>query len=154
MGRVIAALCGVICILLSGCSTIVKGTEQQVSVATPGVQGAMCTLTSPAVGTRTVQTPGIMTLPKSRHNVAVNCVIQCYSDGVGILASETEIMTAGNILFGGVIGLGIDAASGAMNKYEPGVEVAMTPIPNCGRPGKGHGVPMASTPVPPQRPPR
>ena len=58
MGRVIAALCGVICILLSGCSTIVKGTEQQVSVATPGVQGAMCTLTSPAVGTRTVQTPG------------------------------------------------------------------------------------------------
>jgi L-aminopeptidase/D-esterase-like protein len=153
MGRAIAALCGGISILLSGCSTIVKGTEQQVSIATPGVPSAMCTLTSPAVGTRTVQTPGTLILPKSRHNVAVACVAQCYSDGVGMLASEVEIMTVGNILFGGVIGLGIDAASGAMNKYQPGIEIAMTPIPNCGRPGKGRGVPMASTPAPRQGPP-
>ena len=50
-------------------------------------------------------------------------------------------MTAGNVVFGGVIGLGIDAASGAMNKYQPGVEVVM-----------GRGVPMASTPVPQQGP--
>ena len=53
-------------------------------------------------------------------------------------------MTAGNVLFGGFIGLGVDAASGAMNKYDPGVEVVMTPLPNCGRPGKGKGTPMAS----------
>ena len=129
MERGVAALCGVIAILLTGCSTIVKGTQQQVSVATPGVQDAMCTLSSPAVGTRTVQTPGTIVLPKSKHDVAVNCVKQCYTTGVGVLASETEIMTAGNVLFGGVIGLGIDAASGAMNKYQPGVEIAMSPIP-------------------------
>lgn len=153
MRRAIAALCGTIFILLCGCSTIVKGTKQQVSVATPGVQGAMCTLTSPAIGTRTVQTPSNITLPKSKHNVAVACVKQCYSEGVGVLASETEIMTAGNVVFGGVIGLGIDAASGAMNKYQPGVEIAMTPVPNCGRPGKGRGVPMASRPLPPKGPP-
>ena len=71
-------------------------------------------------------------LPKSKHDVAVSCVKQCYTTGVGVLASETEIMTAGNVLFVGVIGLGIDAASGAMNKYQPGVEIAMSPIPNCG----------------------
>ena len=45
---------------------------------------------------------------------------------------------------------GVDAASGAMNKYQPGVEIAMSPIPNCGAPKKGRGVPMASTPVPQQ----
>ena len=45
-------------------------------------------------------------LPKSKHDVAVSCVKQCYTTGVGVLASETEIMTAGNVLFGGVIGLG------------------------------------------------
>jgi hypothetical protein len=129
----------VIAILLSGCSTIVKGTQQQVSVATPGVQDAMCTLSSPAVGTRTVQTPGTIVLPKSKHDVAVSCVKQCYTTGVGVLASETEIMTAGIVVFGGVIGLGIDAASGAMNKYQPGVEVVMSPIPNCGPPKKGAG---------------
>jgi L-aminopeptidase/D-esterase-like protein len=113
----------------------------------------MCTLSSPAVGTRTVQTPGTVVLPKSKHDVAVSCIKQCYTTGVGVLASETEIMTAGNVVFGGVIGLGIDAASGDMNKYQPGVEVVMSPIPNCGGPKKGRGVPMAGSPVPQQRPP-
>ena len=145
-----AALCGAISILFAGCSTIVKGTEQQVSVNTPGVRGALCQLQSPAVGTRTVQTPANITLPKSKKNVAVSCTAQCYSPGVGTLASYTEAMAAGNVLFGGIIGLGIDAASGAMNTYDPGVEVIKTPLPGCGRlPGrKGKGVPMASTPVP------
>jgi serine/threonine protein kinase len=36
-----------------------------------------------------------------------------------------------NILVGGVIGLGVDAASGAINKYEPGIEIQMTPIKGC-----------------------
>jgi hypothetical protein len=81
MGRGVVALCGVISILLTGCSTIVKGTKQQVSVATPGVQGALCTLSSPAVGTRTVETPGTIVLPKSKYDVAVNRTKQCYTEG-------------------------------------------------------------------------
>ena len=76
--------------------------------------------------------------------MAVTCQAQCYAKGVGTLASHTEMMTAGNVLFDGLIGLGVDAASGAMNKYDPGVEVVMTPLPGCGRPGRGRGVPMAS----------
>jgi hypothetical protein len=51
-----------------------------------------------------------------------------------------EGMTAGNIILGGVIGLGVDAASGAMNKYTPEIQVIMTPIAGC-RP--------AGEPVPP-----
>ncbi len=144
MSRITAALFGLLSILFAGCSTIVKGTDQQVSVNTPGVNGAMCQLQSPAVGTRTVQTPANIVLPKSKHNVAVSCQAQCYAKGVGTLASHTEMMTAGNVLFGGIIGLGVDAASGAMNKYDPGVEVVMTPLPGCGRPGRGRGIPMAS----------
>ena len=54
----------------------------------------MCTLSSPAVGTRAVQTPGTIVLPKGKHDVAVSGVKQCYTTGVGVLASETEIMTA------------------------------------------------------------
>lgn len=144
MSRITAALFGLLSILFAGCSTIVKGTDQQVSVNTPGVNGAVCQLQSPAVGTRTVQTPANIVLPKSKHNVAVSCQAQCYAKGVGTLASHTEMMTEENVLFGGIIGLGVDAASGAMNKYDPGVEVVMTPLPGCGRPGRGRGVPMAS----------
>lgn len=51
--------------------------------------------------------------------MAVTCQAQCYGDGVSTLASHTEVMAADNVLFGGVIGLGVDAASGAMNKYDP-----------------------------------
>jgi hypothetical protein len=40
-------------------------------------------------------------------------------------------MTAGNIIAGGVVGLGIDAASGAMNKYNDQTDVAMIPIQGC-----------------------
>jgi hypothetical protein len=94
----------------------------------------MCQLQSPAIGTRTVQTPANITLPKSKHNVAVSCTAQCYSPGVSTLASHTEVMTAGNVVFGGIYGVGVDAASGAMNTYDPGVEVIMTPMPGCGKP--------------------
>ena len=146
MLRVIAALSLCASILFAGCSTIIKGTDQQVSVSTPGVPGAMCQLSSPAISMRTVQTPANIVLPKSRHNVAVSCTAQCYSPGIGTLPSHTEVMTAGNVLFGGVIGLSVDAASSAMNKYDPGMEVMMTPLPGCGRPGR-KGVPMAGTPT-------
>jgi hypothetical protein len=43
-------------------------------------------------------------------------------------------MAAGNVVFGGFIGLGVDAATGAMNKYPDIVTVAMTPDPACGVP--------------------
>jgi hypothetical protein len=109
MGLAIAALCGLVWIFLGGGSTIVKGSEQ-VSVATPRVQGAMCTLTSPAVGTRA---------SNSRNHHPPQEPAQClpqlrYSDGVGMLTSETEFMTVGNVLFGGVMGLRVDAAAAAM----------------------------------------
>jgi hypothetical protein len=69
---------------------------------------------------------------------------------VGTLASHSEVIAAGNVLFGGIVGLGIDAASAAMNTYDPGVEVIMTPLPGCGRPPrKAKGVPMASSPLAP-----
>ena len=153
MERGVAALCGVIAILLSGCSTIVKGTQQQVSVATPRrTRRHVHAVVSCRWHARRADT--------WNHRPAQEQTRRCserrqagYTTGVGVLASETEIMTAGNVLFGGVIGLGIDAASGAMNKYQPGVEIAMSPISNCGAPKKGRGAPMASTPVPPPEPP-
>ena len=43
-------------------------------------------------------------------------------------------MTAGNILVGGFIGLGVDAVSGAINKYESEVTVTMRPVMGCGGP--------------------
>lgn len=117
--------------LLAGCASITKGTTQSVSLDTPGAQGATCTLTSEGIGSKTVVTPATFTLDKSQHNVNVTCKKTCYQDGAGVIASHTEAMTAGNIIVGGVVGLAVDAASGAMNKYNDNNQVSMVPIQGC-----------------------
>lgn len=118
-------------VAVAGCATIVKGTTQTVSVNTPGVTGATCTLQSEAIGTKVVRTPGTLVLDKSAQNISVRCSKACYHDGVGVISSHTEEMTAGNVLVGGVVGLGVDAASGAMNKYNAENSIVMTPISGC-----------------------
>jgi hypothetical protein len=45
---------------------------------------------------------------------------------VGVIKSSVEAMTAGNILVGGVIGLGVNAMSGAINKNQ-------RPLSRCGQ---------------------
>jgi hypothetical protein len=47
------------------------------------------------------------------------------------VSSFTEGLAAGNIIAGGVIGLGVDAATGAMNKYAPETIIVMIPIQGC-----------------------
>ena len=117
-------------ILLAGCATITKGTDQQVSIDTPGHSGAICTLSSKGIGKRQVNAPTTVELPKSKHDIAISCVKGCYK-GSGVIASNLEGMTAGNVLLGGVIGLGVDSASGAMNHYNSNNQIAMSLHPAC-----------------------
>jgi hypothetical protein len=117
-----------IAVSAAGCATITRGTTQVVAVNTPGAPGATCTLTSASIGAQTLVTPATVSLQKGRDNIAVHCTKECYQDGAGVIASSMEGMTAGNIVLGGVIGLGVDAASGAMNSYAPEIQVVMTPI--------------------------
>lgn len=126
----LAAAC-LISVQLSACATIVKGTTQPISINTPGAPGAECTLTSSAIGTKVVKTPATIVLDKSQDAIAVTCRKACFQDGVGIVSSNTEAMSAGNILVGGVVGLGVDAVSGAMNKYNSDNQIAMVPIQGC-----------------------
>jgi hypothetical protein len=119
-------------LVLAACATLTKGTTQVVAINTPGVTGATCTLTAPAIGTLRVVTPDTVVLPKARDNVAVRCSKECYRDGDGSISSDVEGMVAGNIIIGGVVGAVADAASGAMYKYSGEVQVAMDPVPGCG----------------------
>ncbi|WP_292530455.1 hypothetical protein [Methylocystis sp.] len=116
---------------LSGCATITRGTTQPVAINTPGVTDAQCTLVSSTIGTVTLSTPGVVTLPKGSESVTIRCSKHCYNDGSGILSSNMESMAMGNVVAGGVIGLGVDAATGAMNKYAPQADILMTPDGSC-----------------------
>lgn len=125
---VIAAALGAVG--LGACATITKGTTQVVTINTPGVQGAACVV-STVSGPQTVGTPGVINLNKSSAALPVRCTKECYQDGIGIIGSSTEVMTAGNLIVGGVVGLGVDAMSGAMNKYPDEVQILMIPIQGC-----------------------
>lgn len=118
-------------ILAGACATITRGQTQTLGVSTPGVHGAECTLTSSAIGSRVLLTPGTVNVEKSKEDIAVRCTKQCYLEGAGVIKSSVQAMTAGNILVGGVIGLGVDAASGAMNEYQSDIQVRMEPDPKC-----------------------
>ena len=129
--HVIAKLSLASLILLSGCATITKGTTQMVSVDTPGAPGSKCLLTSSSIGQVNIVTPATINLQKGSENIAVRCTKECYNDGTGIIGSNTEAMAAGNLIAGGIIGLGVDAASGAMNKYNEQNQITMVPIQGC-----------------------
>src|SRR3984893_1432118 len=117
-------------LLLTACATITKGTTQTVAVDTPGVPGATCTINTQN-GPQMVTTPGTIVLTKGSAALPIQCTKECYVMGSSIIPSNAEAMAAGNVIFGGIIGLGVDAASGALNKYPDMVTVAMSPDPAC-----------------------
>src|SRR5438067_666925 len=122
-----------VALLLTGCATITKGTTQSVAIDTPGVPGATCTITTQN-GPQMVTTPGTVVLTKGSTALPIQCTKECYLMGSSIIPSNTEAMAAGNVVFGGLIGLGVDTASGAINKYPDIVTVAMTPDQTCQQP--------------------
>jgi hypothetical protein len=124
-------------VALSGCATIIKGTSQNIAVQTPPATGANCVLTSKE-GMWSVVTPGSVKIDKSKEDVLIHCTKPGYQDASGTIPSNFQGWTLGNIILGGVIGVGVDAASGAMNEYPNAyslpmiaAEPAPSPIPSA-----------------------
>lgn len=127
-----------VCILAlqaGACATIIEGSDQTIAVSTVDknggieIAGAECTLTSASIGSHRVMTPGSVMLPKSKNNVNVVCNKDGYEAGTGSVTSHFAAATVGNLLIGGLIGVGIDAASGASNKYDERIVVTMDKKP-------------------------
>ena len=114
-------------VALSGCATIIEGTTQSISVSTNPPAGAQCTLAS-ALGTWYVTTPGSVTVHKSKTDITAICKKDGYQDATQIIPSTFQATTAGNILLGGIVGIGVDAASGADYKYPALSVITMVPI--------------------------
>ena len=113
--------------ILAGCATITTGTDQTVAVITVP-PGAVCELTREGTTVAVVNpTPGTVTLEKDKDTVTVSCNKDGHFDGMETLAASFRGMTFGNIILGGFIGLGVDAASGAMHHYPPNVMVILPP---------------------------
>lgn len=102
--------------VLTGCASIVTGQDQVVSVSTPNCAGAQCTLVNPE-GTYFVKTPGTVTVDKEYSDLSVSCEKTGYDPFIMSVSSSTKGMAFGNILLGGIIGAGVDMATGAAYDY-------------------------------------
>jgi hypothetical protein len=118
----------IVSIALSGCASIVNGQTQVLSVKSL-VQGAEvskadCTLLNNK-GTWYVTTPGTVSVHRSFQDLHISCKKDGMDPGTVTVKSSTKAMAFGNILFGGVIGVGVDTGTGAAYDYPQLIPVEM-----------------------------
>lgn len=112
----------------SGCATITTGTSQSIAIATDPA-GADCTFTrNNQFLARVNPTPGAMHIDKSSADITVLCKREGYQETAGNIGSEFQGATLGNIILGGIIGIVVDAASGAASKYPESISFTLLPV--------------------------
>lgn len=92
----------------------------------PDVQGSQCTLTNDK-GTWYIATPGSVTVHRSYDALDVKCEHNGYVENATSAKSGTKALVCGNILFGGLIEVGVDIATGAAFDYPSPIVVPLTP---------------------------
>ena len=114
-------------LLTSGCATIVKGSSQGVTVKTDP-PGASCELSKQGKSVGVVNpTPGTVQLGKGASALDVICKKPGYLDASAKLSSSFQGWTLGNAILGGIVGIVIDAGSGAMHEYQPEISMKLLP---------------------------
>lgn len=111
--------------MLSGCASIVSGTNQSITVDTPGCAAASCKLTNDK-GEWAVTTPGSVVVHRAYGPLSIICSKEGFPSGTATANSSTKGMAFGNILFGGIIGAGVDMGTGAAYDYPTSIMVPMT----------------------------
>jgi len=133
--RNLAALAALVCAsALSGCGTITQGTSQDIAItSTP--PGAHCELTRKGEHVASLdKTPGSVKVDKTKNDILLSCSLTGYQDASVNLESGYGAGTFGNIILGGVIGWGIDSATGADNKYPSSANVQFVPVGQASAP--------------------
>lgn len=148
MNKIMLAGASFAIILTSGCASIVSGSNQSVSVETrqsgQTIVGANCKLTNNK-GTWFVTSPGSVTVHRSFEDLSVDCEKAGNFPGILMVKSSTKGMAFGNILFGGVIGAGVDIGTGAAYDYPTLITVEMGQPTNLVAPSIGAAEKTGST---------
>ncbi len=128
-----------------GCASVTRGTTENISISsTPsGATAELSGLDNPT----SCVTPCVVVVKRSA-DITVTINKDGYEPQVIPLTKEIPgsgaAGFAGNILLGGLVGMGVDAATGAAQDHKPNpVIVTMNPVEQ----------PRAAKPRPPRRPP-
>jgi hypothetical protein len=115
---------------LQSCAAVTTGTTQSMTVMTEPA-GAQCKLTR---GENTVKvvavvnpTPSTLRIDKSGDMMTIECTKEGFEAAKHYVEADFQAMTMGNAILGGIIGVAVDAASGAMAKYPETAHIILTP---------------------------
>ncbi len=117
-------------LLASGCASVLHGDNQSMRVSTfCGQQSlpASCMATN-SKGSWPFQTPASILVQKAHDPLAIHCKSPYFAEGVAHVPSTPNPMLAGNLVFGGLIGAGVDLATGAGFAYNNVVNIF---YPSC-----------------------
>jgi len=121
-------LCIILGLSMGGCATIIEGTDQPIGLMTTPA-GATCDLSREGkVFAQISPTPGQIVVEKTKHDILIECRKEGYQRAQVIAKSTFSGTTFGNILAGGIIGVVVDASSGANNEYPESIDIKMTPL--------------------------
>jgi hypothetical protein len=131
-----------------GCASISRGTTENISISStpPGATAELSGLDNPT----SCVTPCVVVVKRSAE-ITVTVNKEGYEPQVIPLTKEIAgsgaAGFAGNVLVGGLVGMGVDAATGAANDHKPNpVIVTLNPVAAA-------PPPRAAKPRPPKRPP-
>jgi hypothetical protein len=135
-------------VMLGGCASVTRGTTENISISsTPsGVEAVVNGMEVPT----TCTTPCAVVV---KRNADISIAFQKEGYEPQIVPLSRDIQTggaagfAGNLLLGGVVGMGVDAATGAATDHKP------NPVIVTMQPSAPHAAPRApKKPRPPRAP--
>lgn len=112
---------------LTGCASIVDGEHQSISVETPPITGATCSLENNKGVWFVPMTPGSVVVHRSYYDLIVTCHSPGYISRQVHVKSFTKPMAFGNLIFGGAVGAGVDVVDGAAYDYPVNIIVPLLP---------------------------
>jgi hypothetical protein len=117
----------VIALLSGGCASLVGPSDQDILVETLSAQGARMAGAKCLIETKksavSFLSGATVNIPRSPAPAKIKCIDSSGHVASGILISRANIGLAGNAVFGGMIGLVVDNASGAGFDYPPQVSL-------------------------------
>jgi len=116
--------------LTSGCASVLNGDNQTMRVSTfCGQQSlpASCVATN-SKGSWPFQTPASIHVQKAHDPLTIRCRSPFFAEGGAQVPATPNPVLAGNLVFGGLIGAGVDLATGAGFAYNNVVNIF---YPSC-----------------------
>lgn len=108
----------VLSMFMFSCATILHGTKEKMSVDSDPIDAQITVETVGGVEVYTGYTPAKFTLEK-KHEYNVIVKLDGYKEEKIFVSKKFDAVTLGNIICGGVIGIIVDAANGAMYQLRP-----------------------------------